>query len=178
MAKQKLSGGMKILGAIVYVLVIIMGICLFFHHLWIVELFSLAAIVYGLMLIIKYFGKKESRRLGDIVSGLISLAFGLIMFFGAASTKVYGLLAIETFVAIWSLFAGMMHIWGSIEMKKIEVKTWCWVLTGGILMVVCGAAFLVMPLIGIITLVNVASIYAGIAFILAGATGLTDTLSH
>ena len=166
------SGSMKIMGVITYILMIGMGVYLLFNQIAIVWLFSASAFINGLLLTVRYFVVKSERDFRDIIAGVISLIFGALMFFGGTQTRVAGLLAIETFVAIWSLFAGFAHIWGSFALKKLGAKKWGWVLTGGILMVFCGTAFLSMPLLGVVTLVGMAGIYAGVSFIIAGFTGL------
>jgi len=166
----------KVMGVIGYILMIAMGIYLLFNKIAIVWLFSAAAAVHGLMLTVRYFivKAKNERELRDIIAGVISLLFGIAMFFGGTESRVAGVLGIETFVAVWSLFAGFAHVWGSFALKKLGVNKWSWMMTGGILMIFCGVAFISMPLLGLVTLVNMGGIYAGVSFIIAGATGLTS----
>ena len=171
------SGGMKILDAITSLLMIGIGIYLVLTPRFVVLLFSAAVFIYGIQLIIRYFSMKD-RRLGwDIISGIINLLFGALMFFGTPETRIMGVVTMEIFIAVWALFTGFSHIFGSFGLKKQDVGNWYWTLIRGIITVICGIVFLAMPVISAMGLVFAIGIYAGAMFILSGITGLAGALS-
>ena len=177
MKKKELSGGMKVLTAIFAVLTALMGICLLIKPGLIVWIFSFALFFYGIQQIIRYCTMKDMRNGWDIISGIINVLFGMVMLFGSAEAVLMGLLTIEIFIAVWVLIAGATRILGSFELKKLGIKKWGWALAGGILMVICGITFLVMPASSAAGLIFTIGIFAGVSLIIAGITELAGILS-
>jgi uncharacterized membrane protein HdeD (DUF308 family) len=177
MQTKELSGGMKVLAAIFAVLTVIIGIFLLIFPGLIVWMFSAAVFIYGIQLIIRYITMKDMRSGWDIISGIINILFGAIMLFGSAETMIMGIITIEIFIAVWVLFAGISHLFGSFELKKLGAKKWGWTLAGGILMIICGIAFLCMPAASAVGLIFTIGIFTGVSFIIGGITELVKALS-
>ena len=173
----KPSGGMKILDSISAALMIIIGISLVLTPRLVVWMFFAAVYINGIQLIIRYFSMKEGRSGWDIIAGIINLIFGSMMLFGDPEARIMGVMTVETFIAVWALFAGFTHIFGSFGLRRLDVKNWYWVLIRGILTVVCGVMFLAIPMISAMGMVFAVGVYAGAMFILSGFTGLAGALS-
>lgn len=175
--KNKLSGGMRLLAIITSVLMVVIGFYLFFNLRYVVVLFSAAVMVQGVSQILTYLGAKGARNGWDILSGIINILFGAILLFGSVGTRVMGVLTMEMFIALWTLFAGFSHIFQSVGPKKEGGKSRFLTLLGGILLIICGIAFISMPLISSVMMVGIAGIYASVSFIISGVTGLAVALS-
>ena len=171
------SGGVKILEAISALIMIAIGIYLIITPRFIVWLFSAAVMIYGAQLIAGYFTMKDMRSGWDIIAGIINLLFGGMMLFGAPETRVMGVLTMEMFIAVWALFAGFSHIFGSFGSKKLGVKNWYWVLVRGVLTVIFGIVLFSIPILSAIGLVFTIGVFTGAMFILSGISGLAGTLS-
>jgi uncharacterized membrane protein HdeD (DUF308 family) len=174
---KELTGGMKAAAIIAFVLMIGLGIFLFFNLWSVIWLFSAAVVVNGIFLVARYFSMKEERNGWDIISGAIYILFAAAMLFGGTESRVLGVVTIEIFIAIWAIFAGFSNTFTSLEKKKQGDKGWCWSLIGGIITIICGILLLAMPLMGAFVLVSIAGIHAGIAFVAIGLTGLAAVLS-
>ena len=171
------SGGMKVLDVISSLLMTGIGIYLIITPRFVVLLFSAAVLIYGIQLIIKYFSMKDKRSGWDIIAGIINLMFGALMLFGAPETRIIGVLTMEMFIAVWAMFAGFSHIFGSFGSKKQGVKNWYWVLIRGILTVIFGIVVFAMPILSAMGLVFTIGVFTGAMFILSGITGLAGALS-
>ena len=174
---KELSGGMRVLAIIVCLLMIGAGLFLFVVPASVVWLFAFAVFARGIGLIVNYVASKDARRGWDLLSGAIDILFGAMMLFGTVEMKVAGVVTIEIFVAIWILFTGFTRLFSGFGLKKEGAKGWGWTLVGGILAILAGAVFLIWPLMGAVTLVGFAGIFAGISFVIVGVTGLAGALS-
>jgi len=173
--KRKLDN-MKVLSIIVHILMMIIGIFLLFNLKSIVGIFSVAVVLYGLHLILKYFGDGDKRNGWDIISGIINVIFGAVMLFGGTETRVAGLLAIEIFVSFWILFIGFSYIFKSSKLKK-EGEKHGLVLTGGIIMIICGIIGALFPLFSTLLFASAFAILLSAVLIFTGLTGLAAALS-
>ena len=171
------SGGAKILDAIASILMIGIGIYLVATPRFVVLLFSAAVFFYGIQLIVRYFSMKDSRSGWDIIAGIINLLFGAMMLFGTPETRIAGVLTMEIFIAVWALFVGFSQIFGGFGFKKQGVSNWYWTLIRGVITVICGFAFLSMPILSAMGLIFTIGVFAGATFIISGITGLAGALS-
>ena len=177
---NELSGGMKVLAAIAYILMILIGFYMFLIRdiRMLINLFSAAVLMFGVHLITRYAYMKDERSGWDLLNGLINIIFGLVMLFGSTETRVIGVIMIEIFIGVWALFSGFSHIFGSFKAKKEGSGSgWGWKLAGGILILVCGIGMLAMPLITAWTMVVMGTVFIGIALVFTGFGGLASALS-
>ena len=177
METLKTSAGMRILGAVCAIIMILGGFWLLATPRYIVWVFSAAVLIYGVQLIVKYFSMKDKRSGWDIIAGIVNVLFGLFMLFGGPGAIVAGVMTMEFIAAFWAIFAGFSHIFSSFGLKKEGAKKWVWTLAGGILLVICGIAFLIWPVLSAIGLVFTLGVFAGVSFIISGFTSLAIALS-
>ena len=175
--KSGLTAVGRVMTAIISIIMILAGFYLFYDKKSIVMIFGGAAAVFGLALLIKYAFSKSSRSALDLIGGIINIIFGALMLLGGTETKIAGVIAIEVYIAVWVLIAGFSHIFTSFALKKAGLKGWAWTLIGGVIAVIAGAAFIIWPFMGSVSLVGFGAIYAGISFIVLGVTGLAGAIS-
>ena len=175
--KNNMTAGVRIIPAAVSIIMILAGFYLFYDKKSIVMIFGGAAAVFGLALLIKYAVSKSYRSAFDLIGGIINILFGALMLLGGTETKIAGVIAIEVYIAAWVLIAGFSYIFTSFAFKKAGLKGWAWTLLGGVIAVVAGAAFIILPLTGSTALVGFGAIYAGISLIILGVTGLAGAIS-
>lgn len=174
---KKAAGILRVIVFISSAILLILGIALLVTPRNIVLIFSAAALVHGLSLIIRYFLSKEARNGWDLLTGIMSVLFGIVMIAGGTETRVLSVILLETYVAIWALIAGISNVFGSFKVKSTGGKNWVWILIGGILTTIAGILLLSSPLMGSLVLVLGAGIYAGISFVMVGLTGVAGALS-
>jgi len=171
------STGARLITVIISIIMVLAGFYLFYDKKSIVMIFGCAAAVYGITLLIKYAASKIPKSPGDLIGGIINIIFGALMLLGGSETKIAGVIAIEVYIAVWVIIAGLSHIFSSFTFKRAGLKGWKWTLLGGVIAVAAGVVFIVLPLRGSEALVGFGAVFAGISFIILGLTGLAGALS-
>ncbi|MCL2018756.1 MAG: DUF308 domain-containing protein [Oscillospiraceae bacterium] len=175
--KVKLSAGTRVFSGLVGLFLILMGIFLFWDFVSFVLMFFIAIVVHGFSLIIKYLFSKGSRNGWDLVGGIMNIFFGMFILISGPEVKVAGIFVIETFMAVYAIFFGIIKMGAALSDKKIEGKKWVGVFVSGILMLIVGILLLCFPILGTGVIVLAANVYVSILLISLGLTGIAEALS-
>ena len=175
--KNESSVGVKILMVITNLFMVGIGFYMFFDLERVVLLFSAAVIVRGAVSALKYLIMKNTRSVWDLITGAVYIIFGAIILIGGIDARIAGVVAVEMFIAIWAVFAGFSHLFGSFGLMKAGVRNWKWTLIGSLLLIALGGVYIAMIFLGAATIKGMTGIYASIALILGGFTGLSAILS-
>jgi len=100
-----------------------------------------------------------------IFQGFVGVAIGILALRYPSTTAV----ALTLLVAFWALVSGLIRIWGSIELKRLNAQGWVWALVAGIAAVLFGLALVIWPNYAIGTLVwliGITVIIFGIALVI------------
>ena len=175
----ELKGGMKGIAVIISLLMVVVGVMMMFivNDVFSVGLvFFGALIVVGLFQILKYFAMKDARNGWDIIGGIINIALGIFMIVSSPETRFYGMYIVELFVAVWAIFSGFIHIFGIFGKKK-EGQSRVLNAIFGVLLLIAGILLLVYPLWGTVGLIRWGRIFASVALVIGGFSGLAFALS-
>lgn len=136
---KKITGHI-IIGAIIS---IILGLTLF---IWpneiskaIIYLLAAGVAIMGIVNIVSYIRTKES--VGSIVVGVIELILALILFIFTA--QVGSLIGIILGIII--VITGVLNIVSSIDLKRMQVGSWIWILLLNIIVVIAGVVVIIDP---------------------------------
>lgn len=159
---------MKIFTIIMGILLILGGIsCVFMPgitFLSIAWILGICFLVMGVNICIAYFHerKKEESSIWDLVSGGLTILFGVLLL-----TNVYAKFLTEAMIiygfVFWLLATGGMRIAASIQLKRAGVKYWIWMFLVGALTIIIGVYALFHPgvtaralgyLIGIVVIIQ------------------------
>ena len=179
MFNQKLEAfkGMKTATALTAVIMAGTGFFLIFNHLFIVPLFCAAVTASGIIFILRYITAKDKRMGWDLITGIAHILFGIIMLSGGPETKAYGVLLIESCLAAWLIFSGVMNIGLCFGGKREDGINRGWIIAGGILSVIAGIVFFNFPLMSALIATEVAGLFIGIILMVSGLTLLAAALS-
>lgn len=174
----------RVLGVIAGVLIVILGVSCFFLPL---ETYGITGWLITFALIFDGIAKvmvwNECRKIGvkdtwALIGGVLSIALGLVMLFSIAAR-----IAVDIFiayvVAFWLLFAGVVRIVQSFQMRKADKElgtllgsNWNLAFIVGIAMVVLGIFCVANPVIVMVT----AAWGIGFALIAGGVGLITATV--
>lgn len=131
------------------ILIVIIGITMFFTPLDNLVLLALAIgisiLISGISEIVSYFSRPKNGRSGWIlVSGAVSILFGIWTIFGKGSVALAGILPIG--FALWVMVSSIFRIAGAVSLNEGSPQ-WSWFLVFGILGVVLGIVLLFAPLL-------------------------------
>ena len=175
----ELKGGMKFAAAIMSLLMIVGGILMMFavNYMPAIGVFFFGAlVVIGLFQICKYFAMKDMRNGWDIIGGVLNIGIGIIMLLSDAETRFYGMYVVELFLAIWAIFGGFAHIFGAFG-KANKGKSKVASVIFGILLILVGILMLAFPVRNTIGIVTWGRLFASIALVIGGFSGLAFVLS-
>jgi len=94
------------------------------------------------------------------VSGLIDLALGTYLFIYPVVTMA----TLPYFVGFWLVFRAFSIMGFSFDLKNVNVSGWGWILSGGLITLVCGGLVIYYPAAGVVGIIAA----SGSAFIVAG----------
>ena len=119
--------------------------------------FALLIIIDGMASTITAIGswKQREDKWLFLAEGLISLAFGLILFMTPGVT----LLIVSLFIGFWFVFAGVSRIAKAIQLRK-EIEGEGWMILGGAISVLFGLLIFARPLLGIGYLMYIIGFFA------------------
>ncbi len=119
--------------------------------------FALLIIIDGMASTITAIGswKQREDKWLFLAEGLISLAFGLILFMTPGVT----LLIVSLFIGFWFVFAGVSRIAKAIQLRK-EIEGEGWMILGGAISVIFGLLIFARPLLGIGSLMYIIGFFA------------------
>ncbi len=155
------------------VLLIIFALMAFLNPLW-----SAAALSMWFALLIAVFGtftiitaisswKEREDKWMFLIEGVISLAFGLILF----NTPGLTLLLVSFAIGFWFVFLGVSRIAMAIQLRK-EIQGEGWLIAGGIFAVLFGLIIFARPALGVGSLMYFIGFFALIIGILFVAISL------
>ncbi|PTT17113.1 hypothetical protein DBR27_01715 [Flavobacterium sp. HMWF030] len=87
----------------------------------------------------------------QFAGGLIDLLMGILLM----SNPIMSMAVLPVFVAFWLMFRGFSLIGFSFDLKQYGSKGWGWVLTSGILIVICAFSIIWYPASGALSIVYV-----------------------
>jgi uncharacterized membrane protein HdeD (DUF308 family) len=122
-----------------------------------IMLFGAFALVDGVLaIVLAVRGMRSHERWGGmLVTGLISIAAGLVTFLWPA----IGALTLIYIIAAWALVTGVFEIVAAVKLRKLITGEWM-LLTAGILSVLLGALTMIFPGIGLLAFVWYLAAYA------------------
>jgi len=131
-------------------------------------LFAFYAILDGIgHFIVLLSGMRISPWWVQLLSGLLSLGAGVIALVWPSLTAQ----ALLIIVASWAIVTGLLTIVTAVRFRSVVVNEWLYVL-GGLLSVLLGVLFVLMPQAGILSLVWLLGLYALLVGILLIAFAL------
>lgn len=148
---------------------IIAGIILLFWPDMSMDLFckglGIGMLVLGLTHIIIYFTKDHMRNIMqmDLVIGVVCAAFGAFLLIHPDFVEM----AMPFAVGILLMIGAILKLQNSIDMKRLEMTYWKWILGSAVLMLLMGAVLIYNPFSGRGLL-----IYIGVALILDGGINI------
>lgn len=148
---------------------IIAGIILLFWPDMSMDLFckglGIGMLVLGLTHIIIYFTKDHMRNIMqmDLVIGVVCAAFGAFLLIHPDFVEM----AMPFAVGILLMIGAILKLQNSIDMKRLEMAYWKWILGSAVLMLLMGAVLIYNPFSGRGLL-----IYIGVALILDGGINI------
>ena len=132
-----------------------------------VFVFGFFALLEGFVTLVGMFtGASPRPWWSQLLGGLLSVAAGLIAIFTPAITA----LALLYVVAFWAILRGVTDIVAAIELRKEIDNEWFLALSG-VLSVMLGVLFIVMPGAGILSLLWLLGVYAlviGVVLVVLG----------
>lgn len=132
-----------------------------------VLVFGVFALIEGVVTLVGMFtGTSPRPWWSQLLGALLSIAAGLIAIFTPAITA----LALLYVVAFWAILRGVTDIVAAIELRKVIDNEWFLALSG-VLSVLLGVLFLLMPGVGILSLLWLLGIYAlmiGVVLVVLG----------
>lgn len=160
---------------------LIVGILLIIGSVWIfrtpvesfiglAQIFSIMILISGVFSIIFAFTNKEEINNWGLylVGGILDVAVGFILLSYPGITLV----VFSLFIGFWLMFRGFNTISTALELKKVGVGDWAWILFLGVLIIIfafmsivnplIGASYLVFTLALAIFLLGVANIFLGL----------------
>ncbi|MCL2108001.1 MAG: DUF308 domain-containing protein [Oscillospiraceae bacterium] len=180
----------RIAGIIISVLMICVGISLIFAPRHIVELFTIAVVIHGAGLIIRYVTAKSKRNGWDLICGILQTVFGFVIIFstteiltadGESLILPGGMIleawVIRLFIAFWLLIMGFSNIFTAGDKEQHGGRKSGWTIVGGIVSILAGIFCLALPIISTVLLVFTTGIIAGVALICMGFSGLAAALT-
>lgn len=115
-------------------------------------------LVDGIFSIIAVFGSHSGERWWQLLSGLFSVAAGVMAFIWPGLTA----LALVMIIGVWSIVRGLVEIMAAVRLRKVIPNEWM-LIAAGIISVLLGIVLIASPLMGALALIWALGIWA-IAF--------------
>ncbi len=115
-------------------------------------------LVDGIFSIIAVFGSHSGERWWQLLSGLFSVAAGVMAFIWPGLTA----LALVMIIGVWSIVRGLVEIMAAVRLRKVIPNEWM-LIAAGIISVLLGIVLIASPLVGALALIWALGIWA-IAF--------------
>lgn len=131
------------------ILMVVLGITLFTrpveNYIGLATFISISIIFSGLSDIINYFSEDKVFRSGWLLaSGAVSLLFGILLI--TKPEFFTSLLAAIPFIfAGWIVASGIVRAVGAVDLKRLEVQGWGWVMAMSIINILLGFALMYEP---------------------------------
>ncbi len=151
MAKKNYLSATKWTLGITGLLLIILGLILFFNP---ISTFVVSSIIAGVILLISavfylisFFANLKSPEAGwMLISAILSFLVGWILMVNPGLS-----IAILIFViGIWAIALGATHFANSFALRQFKGSHWGWHLVGGILMILMGMVIIFNPFVGLV----------------------------
>jgi uncharacterized membrane protein HdeD (DUF308 family) len=172
-AIRKTSNGNKALGVIIAIVMAGFGILLFIWPIRTDVMFAYIAtvgfVIYGLYQIIAY-ARAEARNRLTLASGIIFMIFGILLLFSGELATLEAFIFVLAFLA---LIGGINRIVSYGALQKMGRPDAGGILAGGIINLILGILFIIMPLASIWMI----DVFIGAYLLIGGIALLIEVLS-
>jgi len=170
---SSVTKGRKGLGIVVSILMVLLGIGVFFAPQFFVSmmiwLFIIGIVIYGVFMIFDY-ARSEVKNGWNLTAGILAVILGFLLLFSPALAQA------ETFafmLAFMTLFTGINQVTAASVLKKQGGESTGWLTAAGVINIILGFFFLFNPYVMLFTFYIVAGIY----LIVSGIALFASTMS-